>query len=199
MWLRGNSRSNLALWVVYKNKAVLLVNTECVRPAAGVVRAAVHRPGGSIARFGSVDRAVGLAVWGLRFSVLTEAGFLSFRLTAVILWSITTLWKNKTWGYLIWKDHLKVRINCCNAKYRLKLIKMLFISFFISIFKSSFQKSCFTNLSTAVWHIGGLYRLWSRGFWDLEELNSPELQDKAIFQEPLSVDTLKDTEWKERK
>ncbi len=76
---------------------------------------------------------------------------------------------------------------------------MLFISWFISYFLLLIFPKCFTNLSTAVWHIGGLYRLWSRGFWDLEELNSPELQDKAICQEPLSIDTLKDTERKERK
>lgn len=101
MWLRVNSWSNLALWVVYKNKAVLLVNAECVRPAAGVVRATVHRPGGTVARFGSVDGTAGLTVWGPRLGVPTEAGFLALRLTAVIVWSVTTLWKNKIWVYFI--------------------------------------------------------------------------------------------------
>lgn len=38
-----------------------------------------------------------------------------------------------------------------------------------------------TNLLiTAVRHIW-VYRLWSRGFWDLEELHSPKLQEKVII------------------
>lgn len=45
--------------------------------------------------------------------------------------------------------------------------------------KSSFVRLGLTDLllTTAVRHIW-LKRLWSRGFWDLEELHSPELQER---------------------
>lgn len=49
--------------------------------------------------------------------------------------------------------------------------------------KSSFVRLGLTDLllTTAVRHIW-LKRLWSRGFWDLEELHSPELQQKVLVQ-----------------
>lgn len=55
---------SLALGVVYEHESVLLVDAEGVRPAVGVVRAAVHRPGSSgpsRRTSGSVDGAARLA------------------------------------------------------------------------------------------------------------------------------------------
>lgn len=87
--------SGLPLWIVHEYEAIFLIQTELVRPAPGVVRAAVNTPGGcgSAGRGpGPVAGAAGLAEHVL--GILVAALLICFWITAVLIL-----------GFLSWVMH----------------------------------------------------------------------------------------------
>lgn len=96
--------SGLALGIVHKYEAIFFIKAELVRPAPGVIRAAVSTPCGSGSAGGCpgpVAGAAGLAGWFLR--ILADARLLCFRISAVFILGLLPWVKHE--GDKRWQTH----------------------------------------------------------------------------------------------